>query len=188
MDTIRQDVRYALRTLAKRPGFTVVTVLTLALGIGATTVIFGLVNGVLLESLPYDDPERLLAVFDHQPGYGNAPASYPEYLDWRQHGEVFEQVAAYFLRRVNLSGGGEPARLDAVRMSANLLPTLGVHPLLGRGFTADDEPLGAEPDPPRRRRPRLLHAGAPGVARRPDCRFALRMSHSQPGPGRFGAS
>ncbi len=145
MDTIWQDVRYALRTLAKRPGFTVVTVLTLALGIGATTVIFGLVNGVLLESLPYDDPERLLAVYDHQPGYGNAPASYPEYLDWRQHGEVFEQVAGYFLRRVNLSGDGEPARLDAVRMSANLLPALGVHPLLGRGFTPDDEPAGAEP-------------------------------------------
>ncbi|MCP3960715.1 MAG: FtsX-like permease family protein, partial [bacterium] len=145
MDTIWHDVRYALRTLAKRPGFTVVTVLTLALGIGATTVIFGLVDGVLLESLPYEDPERLLAVYDHQPGYGNAPASYPEYLDWQENGEVFEQVAAYFPRRVNLSGDGEPARLDAVRVSANLLPTLGVHPLLGRGLTPDDEPVGAEP-------------------------------------------
>ncbi len=145
MDAIWQDMKYALRTLAKRPGFTAVAVLTLALGIGATTAIFGLVNGVLLESLPYEDPERLLDVFDHQPGYGNAPVSYPEYLDWKQHAEVFEQVAAYFPMLVNLAGDGEPARLDAARVSANLLPTLGVHPLLGRGFTTDDEPAGAAP-------------------------------------------
>ncbi|MCP4657851.1 MAG: ABC transporter permease, partial [bacterium] len=144
MNTIWQDAKYALRTLRKRPGFTVVALATLVLGIGANISIFGVVNTVLLKPLPYPEAERIVAVWDVQQHYPVAPASYPEFLDWREADQVFDDLAAYLPAVVTLTGSGEPERLSSARVSAGLLPMLGVTPALGRLFTPEDEPPGAE--------------------------------------------
>ena len=133
------DLRIAARTLLKHPGFTVIAALTLALGIGANAVVFSFVDGILLRPLPYPDPDRLLLVRDVQPSLADAPMSYPEYLDWRGQDRLFSAVAAMSRRRANLTGEGEPERLDGIRASAGLLPMLGVKPALGRLFTTDEE-------------------------------------------------
>ncbi len=143
METIWQDVTYALRTLAKRPGFTLVAVLTLAVGIGANTAIFSLVNAVLLEALPYPDVDRLVQVVDVQSQLAEAPASFPEFIDWRDQSEIFEGLGAYFDDVVTLTGDATPERLDAVRTSASVMTMLGLRPAFGRLLAVDDEPPGA---------------------------------------------
>lgn len=139
------DLRIAARTLLKRPGFAAVAAATLALGIGATTTVFSFVDAILLEPLPYAEPERLVLVWDVQLSLDEAPMSYPEYLDWRQQDQLFSEVGAFFRSRFNLTGEGEPERLSGARVSASFLPLLGVRPAAGRLFAADDEP----PDAPR---------------------------------------
>ena len=143
MESIWQDLKYALRTLAKRPGFTLIAVLTLAVGIGANTPIFSLVNAMLLEPLPYPDVDRLVQVHDVQSQLAEAPASFPEFVDWRDQGEIFESLGAYFDDVVTLTGNGTPERLDSVRASASVMAMLGLKPARGRLLRVDDEPPGA---------------------------------------------
>jgi putative ABC transport system permease protein len=139
------DLRFALRQLMKHPGFTALAVITLALGIGANTAIFSLVNGVLLKPLPFREPERLVRVFDAVPSRGalRIPASLPNYVDWRAQNTVFEAMAVYGHVGFNLTGDGEARRITGLRVSAEMLPVLGISPRIGRAFTTDDEKTGA---------------------------------------------
>lgn len=145
MRTILQDIRFALRTLSKNPGFTTVAVLVLALGIGATTAIFTVVNAVLLRPLPYPDPQRLVVVRDVLSQSRQVPLSYPQFLAWREQKDVFEQVATFTSAGEKLTGMGEPEQLRTLRVSSNLLPLLGVKPILGRDFFAEEESSNANP-------------------------------------------
>ncbi|MEE9235056.1 MAG: ABC transporter permease [Candidatus Acidoferrales bacterium] len=139
METLWQDLRYGARMLTRNPGFTAVAVLTLALGIGANTAIFSVVNAVLLRPLPYKNPERLVMIRDVQPQTGDTPGSFPEYLDWKEQIRIFDDVATYFNTAPTLLGEGQPERFDGVRASASLLPLLGVEPVLGRNFLPEEE-------------------------------------------------
>ena len=141
MDTFRQDIRYAFRRLLKSPGFTAVAVLTLALGIGANTAIFSVVNGVLLEPLPYSEPERLVGVFHFSEGR-RATMSGPNFWDVAAQSTTLAASAAYARARVILTGQGEPVRLDAADVSGAFFDLLGVPPLAGRSFRHDDNQPG----------------------------------------------
>ncbi|HEX8283358.1 MAG TPA: ABC transporter permease [Pyrinomonadaceae bacterium] len=146
METLRQDVRFGLRTLLKRPGFTLVAVVTLALGIGANSAIFSVVNAVVLRPLPYAAPERLVALWGNlnQKGFEELEVSAPEYADFRGRGaHVFEDVAAYYESGFNMTGAGEPERIQGVRATASLFSTLGVAPLTGRAYTEEEDRPGA---------------------------------------------
>jgi predicted permease len=143
MSELLQDARYGLRRLRQGPGFTLATVVVLALGIGATTAIFSVIDASLLRPLPYPDPERLVAVTCSQ-GEVQTPVSFPEYTDWKRISEVFADVGGYFTATVALTEAGEPEMLQAVRMSANLPGMLGVRPRLGRVFAPGEEAPGAE--------------------------------------------
>src|SRR5262245_47542446 len=136
-----QDLRYGLRMLGKQPGFTAVVVLILALGIGANTAIFSVVNGVLLRPLPYLEPERLVRLWRDNPQQNvhQSGTSYPNFLDWRGQSQSFAELANYAGYPAFITSGGEPeqARLNIV--SANLFPLLGIKPLLGRVFSREDE-------------------------------------------------
>ena len=142
------EIRPALRRLARTPGFTVVSVLTLALGIAGTTAAFSVVNAVLLRPLPYREPERLIQLWHTAPGLGveqveQSDASYIQYHD--KATRSFESVASYDHSSANLTGGQEPERITSSEITASLLPTLGVTPLLGRNFTADEDRPGGAP-------------------------------------------
>src|SRR5215212_7561670 len=132
MRTLLQDMRYGFRMLLKRPGFTVVAVLALALGIGANTAIFSVVNAVLLRPLPFAEPERLVMVWGSAPqlGYDLLPATAPETVDWREQNQVFEHVAAFKSWAWTMAGTDGPEQLWGARVSASLFPALGVKPLL----------------------------------------------------------
>ena len=145
METLFKDVRYALRGLWKRPGFTVVAVLTLALGIGANTAIFSVVNAVLLRPLQFRDPDRLVMIWEDATFAGfprNTPAP-ANYIDWKNQTRSFEDIAATREATFNLTGDGEPERLAAYSTSANFFPLLGVAPALGRTFLPDEDRVGA---------------------------------------------
>jgi putative ABC transport system permease protein len=143
MQTLLQDIRYAVRALRKAPAFTLVAVLTLALGIGANSTIFSVVNGVLLQPLPYAQPERLVMVWGHHTTIGREVASQPDYLDWRADNTVFSDMAALAHTSFDLTGVGEPERLNAALTTANFFRTLGTTPLLGRAFLDREEKTGA---------------------------------------------
>ena len=141
---LKRDIKFALRMQLKKPGFTAVAVLTLALGIGANTAIFGLVNAVFLKSLPYANPDRLLLLFEANK-QGWLPAPYLNFLDWRQMNRSFEEMACFRAgRRVLLNGAG-PQRVECKWVSANLFSTLGVTPALGRTFTSAEDGAGGQP-------------------------------------------
>lgn len=144
MDTLFRDIRYGLRGLWKRPGFTAIALVALALGIGANTAIFSLVNAVVLRPLPYPEPDRLVWVWGNFPGGNRASVSPPDYLDFRSQNKTFEQFAATMSlpAPATLTGSGEPERLNASVVSGNYFQTLGVTPLLGRGFSLDNEKSG----------------------------------------------
>jgi putative ABC transport system permease protein len=145
MRTLLQDLRYGARTLWTRPGFTLVAVLTLALGIGANTAIFSVVNAVLLKPLPFADPERLVMIWEDASRIGfpqNTPAP-ANYLDWKTQNHSFEDMAAVNWVSFNLTGDGEPQKVGGHAVTANLFPLLGVRPALGRGFTAEEEKPGS---------------------------------------------
>ena len=145
MSTLIQDLRYGLRMLRKNPGFTAVAVLTLGLGIGANTVIFSVVNGVLLSPLPYPHPEQLVALYSRTPQFSRASISYPNFLDWVRENRTFSALAAYRADDFNLTGMGEPERLAAEMVSASFFPVLGVRPAIGRWFTPEEDQVGAAP-------------------------------------------
>jgi putative ABC transport system permease protein len=139
------DLRYAARVLAKNPGFTAVAVIALAVGVGANSVIFSAVNTILLRPLPYKDSDRLVMVFEDNSRFGYphdtpAPANF---IDWRDQNKVFEGMAAIADVSLNLTGAGEPERLDGKRVSASLFPLLGVEPQLGRWFAPEEDQPGA---------------------------------------------
>ncbi len=144
LEDLWQDLRYGARMLLKNPGFTLVAVLTLALGIGANTAIFSVVNAVLLRPLPYANPDRLVAASPYRNATDGYTVLSPDFLNWRAQSQSFERIAAYTSGTADLTGSGEPERLTAGLVSAELFSTLGVTPALGRGFTAaEDQPNGA---------------------------------------------
>jgi predicted permease len=142
MNTFLQDVRYGLRMLAKNPGFTAVALLALALGIGANTAIFSVVNGVLLRPLPYPEPERLMMIWERTKEFGRSSIAYPNYLDWRRDQRSFTDIAAFRDDDFNFTGSGQPEHLNGAYVTANLLRVLGVNPLLGRNFLAQEDREG----------------------------------------------
>ncbi len=142
MKALLQDLRYGLRMLAKNPGFTAVAVLTLALGIGANTAIFSVVNGVLLNPLPFSDPDRLVALYSRTPDSPRWSISYPNFLDWVRDNRSFSDLAAYRAYDFNLTGMGEPERVPAEMVSASFLPLLGVKTVIGRTFRPVEDQLG----------------------------------------------
>jgi putative ABC transport system permease protein len=142
---LSRDLRYGLRMLLKNPGFTIVAVVALALGIGANTAIFSVVNTVLLRPLPYQDQDRLVMVWEDNSKQGfprDTPAA-ANYVDWRDQNHVFENMAAIVEISFNLTGAGDPARIDGRRVSANLFSLLGVEPQLGRAFRPEEDQPGA---------------------------------------------
>ena len=144
METLWQDLKFGARSLRKNPGFTLVAVLTLALGIGACTAIFSVVNAVLLRSLPFEEPDRLVLVRENLPKlYGpSVNLSGAEFLDYKESNNVFSQTAGFTDFKVNLTGAGEPQRVQAARVSASFFPTLGVAPALGRSFSVEEDQPG----------------------------------------------
>ena len=135
-----KDVRYGARNLLRTPMFTMVAVITLALGIGANTAIFSVVNAVLLRPLAYKDPDRLVTILH----YGSAPVAGANYIDWRDQSHSFEAMGAAEYWSPNLTGTDPPEHLLGLRMTQNLLPMLGVEPLLGRVFVPGEDQTGAE--------------------------------------------
>ena len=143
MNTFWQDIRFGLRMLKKSPGFALVTILALALGIGANSAIFSVVNAVLLRPLPFKTADRLVFLSEWSQQVPDMSVSYPNYRDWRDQTTVFDQLAAFRSAGYILTGAGEPERLSAREVSASFLPALGVTPILGRNFTKDEDKPGA---------------------------------------------
>jgi putative ABC transport system permease protein len=149
MNTLVQDVRYALRMFVKKPGFTFTVVVALALGIGANTAIFSVVNAVLLRPLPYREPDRIVKVWEIHPNTklrdDKANVAPANFIDWASQNEVFEQIAAYEGNRrgFNLTDAGESEHIEGSRVSASLFPLLGVQPILGRSFTEEEDRQGS---------------------------------------------
>jgi len=145
MHTFFQDIRYGFRMLVRNPGFTILVVLVLALGIGVNTAIFSVVNAVLLRPLPYKDPDSLVRVYqtESRRNFHRGSTSYPNFIDWRDQNHVFEQIAGYQAWSYNLTGGDRPERNRAMLVSAEFFPLLGIKPALGRTFFPEDE-LGGE--------------------------------------------
>ena len=147
MESTIRDLRFAFRALFKRPGFTVIALVALALGIGANTAIFSLVNAVLLRPLPFPEPDRLVWVFGNiRNGPNRASVSPLDFLDYRNQNKTFEQFAASYSMTLpaTLTGGGEPERLQASSVSGNYFQTFGVAPAMGRGFTVENEKPGQD--------------------------------------------
>src|SRR5579872_6017125 len=138
LETLFQDIRFATRMLAKNPGFTVVAVLTLALGIGANTAIFSVVKAVLLRGLPFKDPAHLVRVNESVAKGGRSPVAYPNYLDWRAQNSVFDGMAAFGDCEIILNGKDKSDRLDCEEVSDSYFPLLGVSAVLGRTFTPEE--------------------------------------------------
>src|ERR1044071_1243533 len=146
MGVLLQDLRYGARTLLKKPSFALVAVTTLALGIGANTAIFSVVNAVLLRPLPFKDQDRIVLAWNRgaeAAGGDRTPLAGDELLDWRSQSKSFENVSAYQQRSFNYTGGESPERIRGAGVAANFFETLGVQPLLGRTFYPDEEKPGA---------------------------------------------
>ncbi len=145
METLIQDLKYAARVLAKSPGFVVIAVLTLALGIGANTALFSIVNGVLLRPLPYPRPSELVVISETTQNFESSSISYPNFLDWQRTNSSFASIAAYKEDDYSITGAGEAERVRVGMVSKGLFEILGVSPVQGRTFTADDDRLGSAP-------------------------------------------
>ena len=146
MDTLLQDIRYAFRMLAKKPGFTIAAVLAVAIGIGANTAIFSVVNAVLLRSLPYKDPDRLTIVLSHKRDSlrGSGSAAFLDVVDWEKQNQSFEEMAVFRSMGYTLTGVGEPERITGGRVSADFFPLLGAEAIEGRTFRPEEDQRGAE--------------------------------------------
>ena len=140
-----QDVRYGLRVLSKNPGFTAIAILTLALGIGANTALFSVVNGVLLNPLPFPNPDELVAVYSKSPTFQESSIAYPNFLDWQKDNHSFAVLSAFRGDDYNMVGAGEPERVHIHMISAEFMPALGMKPLLGRAFRPQEDQAGAGP-------------------------------------------
>ena len=145
VDTFRQDIRYGARALGRHKAFTVIAVLTLALGIGANAAIFSVVNTVLLRPLPWSEPDRAVMIWSRWTAFDKTWVADGEVLDYRRRSQTLAEVAAWGEGQVNLTGDGEPERVNAAQVTANLFSTLGVTPMIGRTFTAqEDVPKGPD--------------------------------------------
>ncbi|HEX4200369.1 MAG TPA: ABC transporter permease, partial [Chthoniobacterales bacterium] len=143
MRSLISHLRYTIRLLLKSPGFTITTVLIMGLAIGANTAIFSLVNAVLLESLPYPDPGRLVALSEISPIYPKISLDYPDYLDWRANQHSFEDIAVFRHDSFNLTGNGDPERVSGAFVTASYFRVLGVRPTIGRSFAESEDRRGA---------------------------------------------
>jgi len=146
MANFRSDIRYAIRNLLRRPGFTAITVATLALGIGANSAIFSVVNALLVTPLAFPDLDRIVAVWEKAPshGYEHNEVAMANYLDWRATNQTFEQMGFYRWWSTNLTGNEQPERVQGFLVSANFLDVLGMRPLMGRGFLPDEDQPGKD--------------------------------------------
>ncbi len=144
MGSFIQDLRYGLRTMNKSRGFTALAIIALALGIGANTAIFSVINAVLLRPLPFKEPEGLVTVcnVDLKQGTNFYFVTWPDFIDWRAQGQTFESLAAFDARDLTFTGAGEPVRLRGAMVTSNLFPMVGVAPQLGRGFTPEEDQPG----------------------------------------------
>jgi predicted permease len=145
VETLFQDLRYGIRMLVKSPGFAAIAILTLALGIGANTALFSVVNGVLLNPLAYPQSGQLVAIYGKTSGFANAPINYLNFQDWQRETQAFSSLAIYRNQDYNYIGTGEAERLTGYMISADFFPTLATMPVLGRTFRADDDQVGAAP-------------------------------------------
>ncbi len=133
-----QQLTYAIRMLMKNPGVTLVAVITLALGIGANTAIFSVVNGVLLRPLQYKNPDRVVSLWENVPGHGRWRAAPGNFFDWKKQNTLFEEMAAYGGSALTLTGAGEPEQLIGTRVSSGYFAVVGVAPVLGRSFLPEE--------------------------------------------------
>jgi predicted permease len=145
VERLASDCRYGLRQLRRNPGFAAVAVFTLALGIGANTAIFSVVNGVLISQLPFRNADRIVSVFEDMPDFAQGSISYPVFLDWQRDNRSFESMAAYRWANGTITGAGQPENVRARCVSPAFFPILGVNPILGRNFNAGDDRRGADP-------------------------------------------
>jgi putative ABC transport system permease protein len=139
METLIKDIRYGVRGLLKRPGFTAVAIVTLALGIGANTAIFSVVNAVVLRPLPYAEPERLMTLWETMPGSDQRSVAPGNFVDWRTQNKTFQGLAATFYANFNLTSDGEPDRIDGATITSNFMSVLGASAQLGRTFQSEDD-------------------------------------------------
>src|SRR5919112_1750948 len=146
LETLWQDLRYGLRMLLRNPGFTLVAVVALALGVGANSAIFSVINSLLLRPLPFEQPDRLVQVWETiaQRGRSEVPASFPNFADWRDQNQVFEQTVAYSDWSFNLKGAAEPERIRSAIVSPAFFPMLGVKPILGRTLLPGEDQPGKD--------------------------------------------
>src|ERR1700704_2858302 len=142
MHTLLQDLRYGARMLLKHPGVTALAVLTLALGIGANTAIFSVVNAVMLRPLPYKNPDRLVSLWENVPEHGRWRATPANFLDWKKQNTSFEDLAAFGASTMTLTGSGDPEQLQGARAAAGYFAVLGVEPMLGRSFLPEEYEFG----------------------------------------------
>jgi len=145
LETLLQDLRFAFRGMRKNLGFTCVAVMTVALGIGANTALFSVVNGVLLNPLPYPDSERLLMIYSSSKTFEHSSVSYPNFLDWEKQNRSFSSMAAFRNDDWNLTGQSEAERLHGYMISSAFFPTLGVTPVIGRNISIDEDRVGGAP-------------------------------------------
>jgi len=145
MGTLIQDLRFGLRMLCKSPGFTAVAVLTLALGIGANTAMFSVMQGVVLAPLQYVKPDRLVMVWENNPRFPRTWVSYPNFRDWQRSARSFQQMAAFRQEGVDFAGPGTPEHLNGKEISSGLFSTLGTELTLGREFSPEEDRFGGNP-------------------------------------------
>ena len=146
MESLRSDITYAIRNLWKRPGFTLIAVLTLALGIGANTSIFSAINALLLKPLPFPEPDRVVAIWDKMPALGldHNEVTFANYLDWQAQSQSFEQLALYRWWSANLAGVDPPEHIQGFLVTANYLDALGMKPIMGRNFLPEENQPGKD--------------------------------------------
>ena len=145
MSNFWQDIRFAFRVLLHNRGFATIAILTLALGIGANTALFSVVNGVLLNPLPFPNPDDLFAVYAKTSTFSQSSITYANFEDWQRQNHSFAYLGAFRSEDYNLTGSGEPERLHAHMVSADFFPAYGIAPLIGRSFRRDEDQIGAEP-------------------------------------------
>src|SRR5512146_1248710 len=137
---VMQDIRYALRGLTRAPGFAAVAILTLALGIGANTAIFSIIEAVFLRALPFREPGQLVRLYETEAAPGNYPFTGPDFLDWKTQNHTFQDMALFgWTGNTNLSGAGAPETVLICPTESNFFSVLGAGPLLGRTFAADED-------------------------------------------------
>src|ERR1041385_6565947 len=142
MSFLRQDLLYTLRSLRKAPGFTLVVILTLALGIGANTAIFSVVNAVVLAPLPYHHPDELVIVWQKSPQGRNISPSYPDFQDWKRSTHSFQDMTAIGWQPRDLTAPGSPEHLEGWLIGSGFFRTMGVNPIVGRDFTPEEDQRG----------------------------------------------